>query len=387
MRSDNQWLINYLNEVLSLEVEIHSTKALVEQLESMRVELMYVPDKFVPPDKPTRPEPPKEPQKPKKDDGLSAFIAVAQGAKDQLLRWLEGGAGFVAIILGLLFPIFLAIAIFSEIYWVSTLWWIILFMFLGFVGTIIVCIAIGTYDYLETTRNLETKYNADLKKYKSEKSNYENLCRQRLIRYKAECETLQQQFVERKNYALVNNQLAFLFNNKINSTQLQLETQLAVLESSLKSLYEMDVIHPQYHNLVAASSIVSYLETGRCDSLHGADGAYDTYEDALLQERIISELVEIKAKLDQIKDMQYRLFVELSRANETLTAIKSSIHEGFQVLQAQAKTNARRFLELSGDISQMNLDMGNCFQDVEEYLAKLEKTSDKALAYLKEQGK
>ena len=63
-------LVGYLNEVLALEVECYSIKALDEHLKSKRIDLMNVPGEFVPPDKPVRPDPPKEPKKPEKNDGL-----------------------------------------------------------------------------------------------------------------------------------------------------------------------------------------------------------------------------------------------------------------------------------------------------------------------------
>ena len=193
--------------------------------------------------------------------------------------------------------------------------------------------------------------------------------------------------MERKNAALVNNQLAFLFNRKIDSSRLQLEAQLIVLESSLKSLYEIDEISHEYRNLSAVSYIVSALESRKCSSLHGYDGAYRAYDDTFSKERIIIRLDVIIEKLDQIKDMHHRLFVELTRVNENLADIKTSINKGLEMLQTQAKANARRFLELSDDISQMNLDIDSYFQDVEHYLDKLDKTNNKALTYLKEQGK
>ena len=384
MQSDNQWLIAYLNEVLSVEVEIHSTKTLMEQLESMRIELLTVPEKFVPPDKPERPDPPKEPKKPNKDDYLHPPAKVWNDAMKE--------AGELAEEYGIIAAVVLAgVGLFAAIMWSLTFWLVVLIPLIVFGIAFIVCPCLALLWRQVTASYNINNYNAALRNHEAQirknRLDYENLCRQKLIRYKAERETEQQRFVERKNTALVNNQLAFLFNRKIDSSRLQLEAQLIVLESSLKSLYAMNEIHPQYHNLVAVSSIVSYLETGRCSSLRDADGAYDTYEDALLQQRIISKLAVIIEKLDQIQEMQHRLFVELTRVNENLAKIETSINEGLEVLQAQAKANARRFLELSVDISQMNLDMGSCFHDVENHLAKLEKTNDKALAYLKEQGK
>jgi len=205
-----------------------------------------------------------------------------------------------------------------------------------------------------------------------------------LVYHKKDYETKQQKFVDDKNNALVHNQLAFLFNKEIDNAKLLLKAQLIVMNVPLKNLYDMNVLYPKYRNLIAVSSITEYLDSGRCKDL---EEAYGEYEQESRQDRIIHKLDVIIQKLDEIEKMQYRLFIEMSRVNQNLSNIKSAIHDGFRILETQAKANTKRFLELSGDMAQMNLDMGNCFQEVEGYLAKLEKTSDKALAYLKEQKK
>lgn len=40
----------------------------------------------------------------------------------------------------------------------------------------------------------------------------------------------------------------------------------------------MGVIYPKYLTLPAVTTIYEYLESGRCDSLAGANGSYNLYE-------------------------------------------------------------------------------------------------------------
>jgi len=378
MEYGKQWLIEHLNEILALEVEIYNTKLLMEHLESSQIPVMNVPDKFVPPMKPSKPNRPKDPSLyPKPTSSSANLFSNAASWTQELLEERALVAGIVLLIAGIIAAL-----------WFGSFLPIILLPLVGVGGAYVVCFIIGLFVEQTHVRHDENRYNSDLRDHEAQKrknqQDYENLCRQTLINHGKEIETQQQKFVERKNEALVNNQLAFLFNRKIRSAKLQLEAQLIVMNESLKSLYKMNVLYPKYRNLVAVSYIAECLDSGR---RHKLEAAYREYEWESRQDRIIYRLDVIIEKLDQIKDMQYKLYVEMVRANEILTTIKSSIHDGFRTLETQAKANTQRFLELSGNMAQMNLDMENCFQEVEGYLAKLEKTSDKALAYLKEQKK
>ena len=379
MNYDKQWTIAYLNEVLSLETEIYSTKALMEYLESIRIPIIDVPEKFVPPNKPARPSMPKTPSMRAKPNATPASVLTGAVAWTQEL--LEERA--------LLAGVMLLIAGIFAAFWFGSLWLILLLPLLGVGGAYIVCFTIGLFVEQANVEYDKNRYNTDLSDHRAQiqqnQLEYENHCRNILAAYKERCEALQQAFIERKNESLVNNQLAFLFNKEINSAKLLLEAQLIVVNTSLKNLHGMNVLYPKYRNLVAVSSIAEYLDSGRCDHIEGTNGAYNIYERELRLERITDKLDVIIEKLDQIKEMQYKLFIELSRANENLATIKSSISDGFQVLQAQAKANTHRFLELSDDVAQVNFSMKNCFRDVEKHLTKLENANDKALAYLRDQ--
>jgi len=381
IQPDNQWLIAYLNEVLSLEAEIHSTKELMTNLESMRIRPMFVREEFVPPDKPKQPTEPAPPPMPIKDRYISSPTDVFIDAVTEVWESVKELGVIAAVVLA-------GVGLFAAIMWSLTFWLVIL---LPIIGIAIAFIAYSGFAILKRQMTADSdmdKYNAALRdreiQIRTNQLNYENLCRQMLVYHKKDYETKQQKFVDDKNNALVHNQLAFLFNKEIDNAKLLLKAQLIVMNVPLKNLYDMNVLYPKYRNLIAVSSITEYLDSGRCKDL---EEAYGEYEQESRQDRIIHKLDVIIQKLDEIEKMQYRLFIEMSRVNQNLSNIKLAIHDGFRILETQAKANTKRFLELSGDMAQMNLDMGNCFQEVEGYLAKLEKTSDKALAYLKEQKK
>ena len=58
----------------------------------------------------------------------------------------------------------------------------------------------------------------------------------------------------------------------------QLTVAKEATEKSLNSLYDIGIIHRKNRHMVAVSSFYDYFDTGRCTSLTGPGGAYDTYE-------------------------------------------------------------------------------------------------------------
>lgn len=56
----------------------------------------------------------------------------------------------------------------------------------------------------------------------------------------------------------------------------------------LRKLYSADVVYPKYRNMVAMCTIYEYLASGRCETLDGAQGAYNLYEAEIRQNIVIS---------------------------------------------------------------------------------------------------
>ena len=110
---------------------------------------------------------------------------------------------------------------------------------------------------------------------------------------------------------------------------------LASLESALKQVYEKNIIFPKYRNFVAITAINEYLESGRCSTLEGADGAYNLYEMELRQNIVIGQLSNIISNLEQIRNNQFSLYEELKKSNEKIDDI---IYE-LKVLQEDTKLN------------------------------------------------
>jgi len=111
---------------------------------------------------------------------------------------------------------------------------------------------------------------------------------------------------------------------------------LKKLEDALQSHYETNVLFAKYRNLVAVATIDEYLQSGRCETLEGSNGAYNLYEMELRQNIVIGQLSMILDNMEQIRSNQYTLYQELSMANMAIADILTEIRE----MHSVAKLNA-----------------------------------------------
>lgn len=102
------------------------------------------------------------------------------------------------------------------------------------------------------------------------------------------------------------------------------------LKDALEQVYSVDVIFPKYRNLVAVTTIYEYLASGRCDTLEGADGAYNLYEMELRQNIIIGQLSSVLDSLEQIKNSQFTLYSELEESNRKSADLLSNISDNVE---------------------------------------------------------
>lgn len=96
---------------------------------------------------------------------------------------------------------------------------------------------------------------------------------------------------------------------------------LRSLEEALETHYAENIVFAKYRNLVAISTFEEYLMSGRCETLEGANGAYNLYEMELRQNVIINQLSSIISNLEQIRNNQYTLYQELTKANDTVSDV------------------------------------------------------------------
>jgi hypothetical protein len=108
----------------------------------------------------------------------------------------------------------------------------------------------------------------------------------------------------------------------------------------LKRYYDMGFIYPKYRGLVPICTIYEYLDSGRCFSLLGHEGAYNLYESELRMNMIVTKLDDIADRLDDISDNQRLLATELQRSNKKIDVLSQSLTRSLDHIENNASLSA-----------------------------------------------
>lgn len=133
-----------------------------------------------------------------------------------------------------------------------------------------------------------------------------------------------------------------LIDNEIRQT----EQLLKDTYECRNKLYSYDIVYSKYRDIVALSTFYEYLMAGRCETLEGANGAYNLYENEIRSNLIINQLNQVIVSLDQIKENQYMLYAEINSINNNLEQMNKSMNQALvsiksmdENLQSISKTN------------------------------------------------
>lgn len=133
-------------------------------------------------------------------------------------------------------------------------------------------------------------------------------------------------------------------NNRIKNNRIVCDNLLKISDEYIKTcqktrtilskLYDYDIIYSKYRGLIPVATFCEYFASGRCDSLEGASGAYNLYENEIRLNMIISKLDVVISKLDQIIENQRMLYDEMVRVRaenskvcDKLDALSYDLHE------------------------------------------------------------
>lgn len=133
-------------------------------------------------------------------------------------------------------------------------------------------------------------------------------------------------------------QAAFLKGEKA-----KMEEQHRETKKTLQEFYDNGPIYEKYRNLPAVASFYDYFRSGRCKTFgerHGADGAYNIYENELNQKMIISKLDIVVNKLDQIKENQYSLYEAIQSGNALTSQLINSTDRVAQAIERNNELTA-----------------------------------------------
>lgn len=196
--------------------------------------------------------------------------------------------------------------------------WVIVTPFLisGFISLIvIVCKILNLVRVIKDNR--ET-YESEMQDYLEEKEASAEAYQEQLVQNQKAYESAlvsyqEQESLATKNYEKAQSEVQLLYKPLEDTKQL------------LAKLYEKDVIFSKYRNMIAICTMYEYFASGRCSELTGANGAYNMYEQELLQNRIINQLEQVNFNLEQVKQNQYILYQAISETNHALQEISSEV--------------------------------------------------------------
>lgn len=105
----------------------------------------------------------------------------------------------------------------------------------------------------------------------------------------------------------------------------EIHKALMAAKEGLRKIYAVNALPEKYQNIVAVATMCEYLETGRCNTIQGHGGIYDTYETERIQMAQLWQLMQINQRLEGIEASQRYICQEITRANGMLSNIQSSL--------------------------------------------------------------
>lgn len=171
-------------------------------------------------------------------------------------------------------------------------------------------------DYIQARNNTEEKVKADLeaKKRKKELAEQEKATR----------------FADERNQLRNEALKSFPNQKKIDFLEEQkkvLKTELAETIAIRRSLLNSDVIYQKYRTIVAEACMLEYLDSGRCKTLTGDNGAYNLYESEIRAGIINPILDQLLLSIETVKVSKSVLFVELSEISRYIKDVSDKLQK------------------------------------------------------------
>lgn len=161
------------------------------------------------------------------------------------------------------------------------------------------------------------------------------------------------------------------YQNRINSYKnriVDIKNQRAQIQAVLDQYYSVNIVYPKYRALIPITMFCEYIDSGRCVTLEGHEGAYNIYENELRQNVIISKLDGISSRLDSIKSSQYLLYNAITDANNISNQLVSNFS---RYTDQQSQANAMQLIS-----NRAVVDSNNALKDLaEKNLEELKKLS------------
>jgi len=119
--------------------------------------------------------------------------------------------------------------------------------------------------------------------------------------------------------------------------------------------YRNGPIYEDYRNIVAVCSFYQYINSGRCDTLTGHEGAYNIYENEQRLYHICTMINEIRADISQIKNYQVHLYNVLQEGNKKIDNLLAESVRQSNTMQKISEQNA--IIEYNTGVARRELEM------------------------------
>ena len=156
------------------------------------------------------------------------------------------------------------------------------------------------------------------------------------------------------------------------------KNKLEQVEGTLKNYYDLNILYHKYHCAEAAYKILEYMQSGRCTSLSGPSGAYDTFEREYRMDTVIRQL-------DEIKNTNQMMYFALQNMNTSINQIYSGMMSQQRLLEdlnvqmgksiGLLEENAKS-TELLARVSENNLQNINDYARYQYFVTKRKRLSD-----------
>ena len=205
-------------------------------------------------------------------------------------------------------------------------------------------------------KDCEDKYNSAIKKAK------ESLDTE-IIKSKAKYEDLLKEYEEKlsaKDIPTPEKAKHILLREEIKTA----EELLKNFYNAQHEMYSCGIIFEKYRNFVSVSSFYEYISSGRCETLEGANGAYNLYENELRMNMVIGQLNQVIESLEEIKQNQYMIYSAINETNKQLSKLNSSMSSVISTLSS-----------IKADTSDMKSYMSKIADNTEVIAYNTEKTA------------
>ncbi len=100
----------------------------------------------------------------------------------------------------------------------------------------------------------------------------------------------------------------------------------AEVQKLIDQYFHTNILYHKYWDIIPICSFYEYIDSGRCSTLEGHEGAYNLYEQERRLDRILDKLDDIIWRLDDIRSNQTALYNVISSGNQKIDSLCGSIN-------------------------------------------------------------